>query len=253
VTRRGLRLALVLALAAIAIGPAATLRAGQSPARLPDLAMLPPFHFVIENNGGRRLLRFSTVQVNVGPGPFRMYGSDSDGNADHGDLLSVVQWIKHDDGTWTQRDTTARMSWSGDGHDHWHLIDFQRFKLFSLQSDEVGDVAKIGFCAFDSYPYTSRKPAFYTTEREICQTHSNGRVLMGTSRGWGDIYRWSIAFQWIDITNLPNGDYKLRVIVDPPFNTGGRFRESDDANNRSWTKIRIGASTVTVLAKSRNP
>ena len=253
VTRRGIRLALALALLAIAIGPAATVRAGLSPAKLPDLAMLPPFDFRIENNGGQRLLRFSTVQVNVGPGPFRLYGSDEDGTADEGDVLSVVQWIKREDGTWTHRDTTAHMSWSGDGHDHWHLIDFQRFKLRSLDADPLGNVAKIGFCAFDSYPYTSPKQAFYTSERDICQTNSNGKVLMGTSRGWGDIYRWSIAFQWIDITGLPNGDYRLRVLVDPPIGSNGRFRESDNSNNRAWTKIRIGSSNVTILAKSGNP
>lgn len=254
VTRRGIRLALALALLAIAIGPAATVRAGQSPEKLPDLAMLAPFDFRIENNGGQRLLRFSTVQVNVGPGPFRMYGSDDDGTADHGDVLSVVQWIKHEDGTWSQRDTTAHMSWSGDGHDHWHVIDFQRFKLRSLDSELLGNAAKIGFCAFDSYPYTSPKQAFYTTERDICQTSSTtGKVLMGTSRGWGDIYRWSIAFQWIDITGLPNGDYKLRVLVDPPLGSSGRFRESDDSNNRAWAKIHIGTSSVTILKQSGNP
>jgi hypothetical protein len=253
VTRPGIRLALALALLAIAIGPAATVRAGRSPAKLPDLAMLPPWDFRIETNGGQRLLRFSTVQVNVGPGPFREYGYDEDGTADEGDVLSVVQWIRHEDRTWTQRDTTARMSWSGDGHDHWHVIDFQRFKLKSLDSELLGNAAKIGFCSFDSYPYTSPKRAFYTSERDICQTNSNGTVLMGTSRGWGDIYRWSIAFQWIDITGLPNGDYRLRVMVDPPVGSGGRFRESNESNNRSWAKIHIGTSSVTILDQSGNP
>lgn len=253
VTRRGLRLALVLALAAIAIGPAAAVRAGKSPAKLPDLAMLPPFDFKIENTHGRRLLRFSTVSVNVGDGPFRMYGSDDDGTAEIGDILSVVQWIKHEDATWSQRETTAQMSWSGDGHDHWHILDFQRFKLRSLDAELLGSVAKIGFCSFDSYPYKSPRQPIYTSDRDICQTNSNGTVLMGTSRGWGDIYKWSIAFQWIDITDLPNGDYKLRVTVDTPFATGGRFRESDDSNNRAWTKIHIGTSNVIVLDKSRNP
>ena len=255
-TRRGIRLALALALAAIAIGPAATVRAGQSPAKLPDLAMLPPFDFTIDTTtqAGRRLLRFSTVQVNVGPGRFRILGFDSDGTANQGDVLSVVQWIKHEDGTWTPRPTTAQMTWSfDDGHDHWHLLDFQKFKLVRLQSDVLGNVAKTGFCSFDSYPYTSSRQAFYTSERDICQTNSNGKVLMGTSRGWGDIYRWSIAFQWIDITGLPNGDYKLRVLVDPPLGSRGKFRESDDSNNRSWTKVHIGTSSVTILDKSRNP
>lgn len=255
VTRRGLRLALALALAAIAVGPAAVARAGTAPARLPDLAMLPPFDFHIDTTTqpGRRLLRFATVQVNVGPGPFRMYGiDDADGVADHGDILSVVQWIRREDGTWTKRPTTARMSWSGDGHDHWHILDFQRFKL-RRQGSNVGNVAKIGFCAFDSYPYTSPKPAFYTGDRDICQTSSKGKVLMGTSRGWGDIYRWNIAFQWIDITDLANGEYKVRVTVDPPFASGGFFRESNQSNNRSWTKVHIGSSKVTVLGQSRSP
>lgn len=253
VTRRGLRLALALALLAIAIGPAASVRAGQSPEKLPDLAMLAPFDFHIETNGGQRLLRFSTVQVNVGPGRYRIVGSDEDGTADQGDILSVVQWIKHEDGTWTPRATSARMTWSGDGHDHWHILDFQKFKLVSLDAEVLGNVAKIGFCSFDSYPYTSPKQPFYTSDRDICQTNSNGNVLMGTSRGWGDIYRWSIAFQWIDITGLPNGDYKVRVIVDPPFATGGFMRESDDSNNRAWTKVHIGTSSVTILNQSGNP
>jgi hypothetical protein len=254
VTRRGIRLALALALFAIAMGPAAAVRAGQSPEKLPDLAMLPPFDFRIEGDGGQRLLRFSTVQVNVGPGRFRILGHASDGTANPGDILSVVQWIKHEDGTWSQRPTDARMSWSfDDGHDHWHLIDFQKFKLVSLESDVLGNVAKTGFCSFDSYPYTSPKQAFYTSERDICQTNSDGRVLMGTSRGWGDIYRWSIAFQWIDITGLPNGDYKLRVVVDPPVGSVGQFRESENSNNRAWTKIHIGTSNVTILKKSGNP
>jgi hypothetical protein len=123
----------------------------------------------------------------------------------------------------------------------------------SLNANVLGNVAKTGFCAFDSYPYTSPKQAFFTSDRDICQTSSTGKVLMGTSRGWGDIYRWSIAFQWIDITGLPNGDYKLKVIINPPFSSGGRFRESNDTNNRSWTKIHIGRTTVTVLSKSANP
>ena len=47
------------------------------------------------------------------------------------------------------------------------------------------------------------EPAFFTSDRDICQTSKAGKVLMGESRGWGDIYRWSIAFQWIDITGRP--------------------------------------------------
>jgi hypothetical protein len=248
----------VLAFAAIAVGPSAAVRAGQSPAKLPDLAMLPPFDFHLDTitQPGRRLLRFATVQVNVGPGPFRLLGRAADGHADEetAEALSVVQRIKREDGTWTERATTAQMTWSfDDDHDHWHLRDFQKFKLVSLETQVLGNVVKTGFCSFDSYPYTSPRPAFYTGDRDVCQTGSSGRVLMGTSRGWGDIYRWSIALQWIDITDLPNGDYKVRVVVDAPLAAGGKFRESDESNNRSWTKVHVGSSNVTVLDKSKDP
>jgi hypothetical protein len=251
--RRATTVALAAALVAIVVGPASVVRAGQTVPRLPDLAMLPPFDFRIEiSPEGRRLLRFSTVAVNIGRGPFQIYGYDANG-AVIGDILSVRQQIKRSDGTFSERSTTARMSWSGDGHDHWHVIDYQRFRLQNLNARVLGSVAKTGFCAFDSYRYGSTRLAFYTSARPICAVGANGTVLMGHSRNWGDIYRSTIAFQWVDITGLPNSDYKLKVIVDPPFSTGGRFRESNDANNRSWTKIHIGRSTVTVLSKSANP
>ena len=253
-TRRGIRLALVLTLLAVALGPAAVARATTSRARLPDLAMLPPFNFHIERSDtDRKLLRFSTVSVNVGEGPFRIYGSAMDGHADIGEILGVVQWIKHEDGSWTERETTAHMTWSGDGHDHWHVIDYQRFKLVNVDDKVLGNVAKTGFCAFDSWPYTSFKPTWFDADRSVCQTNAGGKVLMGHSKGWGDIYRWNIAFQWIDISDLPDGTYKVRVVADPPFATGGRFKESDDTNNRAWTKIRIDGQRVDVIAKSRLP
>ena len=240
-----------MVLAAFALGDAQVARAAG--AKLPDLVMLAPTEFRLETNAqGRRLLRFSTVAANIGRGPFQLYGYDADG-AEVGDLLFVRQQVKHEDGTWTERSTTARMSYSGDGHDHWHVIDYQRFKLQRLNGTPIGSVAKTGFCAFDSYVYGSLKPAKYTADVDICQVGPTERVLMGHSKLWGDIYRSTIAFQWVDITGLPNGDYKLKVVVDPPLETGGRFRESNDANNKSWARIRIGSSSVTILDSKPNP
>ena len=70
---------------------------------------------------------------------------------------------------------------------------------------------------------------------------------------WADVYRSTIAQQWIDITGLPNGDCRIKVIADPPWESGDKFRESNEANNRGWTKIRITGTTVTVLSKSARP
>ena len=37
----------------------------------------------------------------------------------------------------------------------------------------------------------------------------------GISVGWADTYRWSLPFQWIDITGLPGGTYTVRAMPDP--------------------------------------
>ena len=39
--------------------------------------------------------------------------------------------------------------------------------------------------------------------------------MMGLSVGWGDQYSASTNFQWIDITGLPNGRYRLTATADP--------------------------------------
>jgi hypothetical protein len=252
--RRLLRLALATIVATLVIGQGAVAEASTPSLVLPDLAMLPPFDIRIEYTGdGRKLLRFSTVEVNIGAGPFQVVGYDPvDGHASGWDILNVRQQIRRSDGSWVDRATTAKMMWAGDGHNHWHIVGYQVFKLQTLGSTTLRLAAKTGFCAFDSYLYGSTRPAVYTWEK-TCRTLSDGTVLEGTSRRWGDIYRSTITFQWIDISGVPNGDYRLKVIVDPPYSTGGRFRESNETNNRSWTKIRIHGTTVTVLAKSAQP
>lgn len=251
--RRAGRLALVLAFGGFLLGPAALVRAGQADMVLPDVVMLSPTEFRIQiSSTGRRLLRFTTVAANIGPGPFQLYGYDADG-AKIGDTLSVRQQIKLADGTWMSRNTGTTMTYSGDGHNHWHLNGYQRFWIQKLDGTVLKYLKKIGFCAFDSYYYGSKKAAFYTAARSVCQVNANKTVLMGTSRMWGDVYRSTIAHQWIDITGIPNGDYLVNFIADPPLSTGGSFLESNEKNNRAWAKIRIGSSSVTVLSKSPNP
>jgi hypothetical protein len=249
--RRLTRLLLATVLATLTIGQATVVQAATPTQILPDLTMAPPTDFTIFLPGdGRRLLRFTTIAVNIGAGPFQVVGYDVDG-ATIGDILSVKQQIKRSDGSWIDRPTTARMQWAGDGHNHWHILGYQSFHLQLFGLFSVAQAAKTGFCAFDSYVWTSKKPAFYTWEK-TCRTLPNGTVFMGTSRNWGDVYRRDLSFQWVDITGLPLGDYKLRVTADPGPN-GGQFKESNETNNEAWTNISIAESKVTVLSKSPAP
>lgn len=70
---------------------------------------------------------------------------------------------------------------------------------------------------------------------------------MGLSVGWQDIYPWSFAGRWIDITDVTDGTYLLCVSADPV----DRFRERYERNNQAWARLARKDGTVNVLATGR--
>ena len=216
--------------------------------------MLPPTDFTIQQRPrGGRWLRFSTVIVNLEPGVFQAYGFDADG-ASVGDELSVVQQIQEPDGGFSEHSTTATMFYSGDGHDHWHVRNLQEWTLQNLNAQVLARGAKAGFCFWDNYDYGATTAAHYhPTTTDACEIAPDGTVPMGLSVRWGDRYPSNIAFQYIDISGLPNGEYKVTVAADPPLAEGGRFIEANEGNNTSWARIRIARKTVTVLELAPPP
>lgn len=251
---RLLLMALVAAIVTLGFAPASAPIDGLLTARLPDLAVLAPSDFRLEmSSSGRRLLRFSTVVVNIGEGPFQLYGYDAgDGVAAIGDTLHVRQQILQSDGTFRERNTAATMRWAADGHNHWHILDVQWFRLQDDRGTTILKTAKTGFCFLDSYAYGSKEPSRYNSESSVCLTAQNKTVPMGVSVDWGDVYRSTIAMQWIDITGLASGDYVIRMVADP-WETDGRFLESNEANNRGWTRIRLTGTGVSVTSSSARP
>lgn len=244
----------VAAVVTLGFAPASAPIDGLLTARLPDLAVLAPFDVRLEmSSSGRRLLRFSTVVVNIGDGPFQLSGYDpEDGVAAIGDTLHVRQQILQSDGTYRERNTAATMRWAADGHNHWHILDVQWFRLQDEHGTTILGTAKTGFCFLDSYAYGSKEPSRYTNESSVCQTAPSRTVPMGVSVDWGDVYRSTIAFQWIDITGLASGEYFIRMVADP-WETGGRFLESNEANNRGWTRIHLTGTGVSVVGSSPKP
>jgi hypothetical protein len=220
-------------------------------AGLPDIGMLPPTDFSIQSRPrGQRWLRFDTVIVNIGPGPFQVYGHDdlTDATSKH----AVVQEVW--DGTsWAEQPTEAVMSYSGDGHDHWHVENLQDWTIVNA-NDAAARVlakgAKTGFCFWDNYRYGSTaSPHYHPYTTDACELMGDGTVPMGLAVGWGDEYPSTIAYQYIDISGLPNGDYVVTVVADPQ----NWFIEASDANNSSWTKIRISRKNVQVLEYGPRP
>ena len=210
---------------------------------LPDLTMLQPTDFHLDlPSGGGRLLRFSTRLVNLGPGRFDVVGSDPD-PLNSTKLRRVDQRLEQNGG-WVTQLTPATMFYAGDGHDHWHVYGLQDFKLAfqATPNDRLATGVKTGFCFWDNVNLNN-SPRYYTGATE-CDLQPNGTVPMGLSVNWGDLYPWNIAFQYIDISSMPNGNYCLTLTADPR----GEFLEADNTNNSTQTLISIQPSGVTVLA-----
>jgi hypothetical protein len=217
---------------------------------LPDLGMAQLADIQIQNTGTQKQLRFSTTIVNVGAGQFEITGRRPDTNTTD---MTTTQRIDDSVGDYRDRSTTATLFYSGDGHNHWHVRDLEDYELFRLDASGnpvepavVEEGEKMGFCFFDNANYGASEPEYY---RGCGGGDPDAlRVTMGLSRGWGDTYGANTVGQYLDITGLADGRYRLRVMADGDSADGSdRFLESDETNNLTWADLQITGNTVTVL------
>jgi hypothetical protein len=214
--------------------------------RLPDLGMAHPSDLKVDTNTvpGRRLLRYTAVIVNVGSGPFEVHGRRPDTSTP----MSVTQRIYDDSATgFHEVGTSAEMFHAGDGHDHWHVRDLETGELLRLDNgSKVGALAKHGFCFYDNAVYRLTLPGapqspVYTSCGSLTSLH----VTPGLSVGWGDRYPWNIAYQYIDITDVTNGHYRLEIGASTaPLG----FQESSYSNNTSWVNVRLLRHSAKILS-----
>jgi hypothetical protein len=219
--------------------------------RLPNLRMLPLSDWRIQNVNGRRLLRFTTIMANQGPGAFEVRGI----RADADDMQMRIYQVIYDGAGDRRRIRTGAVGrYAGDGHDHWHVQRIMTYELYKVDNPAtVRGGAKTGFCFLDTtawrlgLPHARQNPYYQESWCGTRQTLSN---RVGISVGWGDRYPWDFAFQWIDITDLPAGRYVVRSTVD----ISDWYRETDEYDNCRWTRIRIPPSGggVKVLDSGRD-
>jgi hypothetical protein len=197
---------------------------------LPDLRMARLRDFTIQNSGGRRLLRYTTIIVNVpgsGVGRFEVFAQRPNSDADE---MTTKQRIYTDTGSSYLIDTPATGHWGGDGHSHWHIKDIQASYLTPIGgSTTVAAWAKQGFCFYDNWRYRYGYSRYYFG----CGSFGDLSVTMGLAVGWGDKYGYSLPGQYIDITNVQPGNYRLWVVADQ----NNWFREKNNDNNYTWADL----------------
>ncbi len=107
---------------------------------------------------------------------------------------------------------------------------------------------KSGFCFFDTDAYRLTLPgaprsAVYTSTT-VCTGGSKGlETRMGVSVGWGDRYSYRLPDQYIDITGLGSGRYRLRARADAAH----QFQELDTANNVTWVDLQLNGNELRIL------
>jgi hypothetical protein len=213
---------------------------------LADLAMdsLSDFQISVEN--GRRLLRFSTTIVNVGEGPFEVRGQRTSATDT---LMPVTHRIYDASGAWRDVAIASVLEYSGDGHDHWHIRALQVSDLLTADGTSLVRGNKQGFCFWDNAGYRLTLPGAPQApvyRRGGCGHHHEVTVAMGLSIGWGDTYSYSLANQYVDVTGIADGRYRLVVTADPE----NWFEEAIEDNNLTWVDLEIwnGGLDVRILA-----
>jgi hypothetical protein len=147
----------------------------------------------LKGYGTRQLVRFTTRIDNIGQTDFYAGIPPSDPN----DTTSIYEYDLC--------------------HGHWHFEDYAEYLLVPMGQDQPLPVGyKNGFCVLDL----------------ICNNPKYTCGNMGITAGCADEYSSSLSCQWVDVTNIPAGDYKLIVRVNwavrPDLN--GRYEVSYDNN-----------------------
>ena len=238
------RAGIPLALAMLVIPTGLTSSASAVTDLLPDMKMAPLYspQFATTANGHKKL-RFGTIGWNVGDGALEVRAR----NRDNGEMLSIAQWIYRSDGTtYSVAKPQAQVFYKRDGHDHWHVERFMVVRLSPLPGTTaaVRRIRKIGYCLLDSMsmPSGERPPNSSTFPvYGNCGVRASRRITVGISVGWGDNYPPDFAFQAIDVTGLPQGQYRLCGTVNPQ----GIWTEKNNntANNSYWLDIDLDVAT----------
>ncbi|KAL4000496.1 neurabin [Sarotherodon galilaeus] len=116
-------------------------------------------------------------------------------------------------------------------HQHYHSMEaFSNYDLLDVSTGQkVAEGHKASFCLEDTSCDAGVRRRF------ACTTHTQG-----LSPGCYDTYHANIDCQWIDITDVPPGNYILKVTVNPSH----LVEESDFSNNEAQCDIRYTGSYV---------
>jgi hypothetical protein len=199
---------------------------------LPDFDQRAPFNLSIVGTK----LGFSSATDNIGDGAVWVRGSRSTTGAP----MLARQLVRLTDGTVRSFGDAGRLRYTpSPTHTHWHLLDFQRYELRTLDGELIVRDRKSGFCLADHYGLARRRVAIFTGGRfygNCAQSQPDVlSVEQGTSVGYTDLYPAHFHGQNLELRGVPAGVYVLVHRANPQE----RLEELDYTNNAASLRIRL--------------
>ncbi|MDY7225460.1 lysyl oxidase family protein [Hyalangium rubrum] len=155
----------------------------------------------VSGTGARRVLRFSVEAVNQGFATLTVPQP-----AERPDLFTLSPC-----------------------HGHYHFSGFASYALLDGQGRTVLNGRKQAYCMEDTQR-VAMGPDVPCSKRFNCDNQ-------GIQRGWSDLYGNTLDCQWLDITDVPPGDYRLQVTLNPTR----AFQELTLDNNTTSVPVTIPA------------
>jgi Lysyl oxidase/WD40-like Beta Propeller Repeat len=199
---------------------------------LPDFDQRAPFRLSIVGSK----LGFSSATDNIGDGAVWVRGARGSADAP----MRARQLVRLSDGSVRSYSGAGRLRYTpSPTHTHWHLLDFQRYELRTLDGKLIVRDRKSGFCLADHYGLARRRVAIFTGGRfygNCAQFEPDVlSVEQGTSVGYTDLYPAHFHGQNLDLRGVPAGTYVLVHRANPE----AKLEELDYANNAASLRIRL--------------
>ncbi len=222
---------------------------------LPDLRALPAWAIHVRETATTDELAFNATEWNAGPAPLVVEGI----RIPDTETMQAHQYFYDADGTPVgQDDDVGQLQFHhGDGHDHWHFLQFVTYELVAGHTPDgsgplVATSGKQAWCLVptEAIDLTVERAAWRPHDTNLstaCGSEGSQTIREVLHVGHGDTYNQTVSGQTFDITSVPAGAYQVRIEVNPEL----VFHEADMANNVSFRNITIGGDpgeqrTVTV-------
>jgi len=157
-----------------------------------------------------RVLRFDLVTPNAGPGDLYLGAPTRAGRPVEGFEFSNC-------------------------HRHYHLLGYAEYDLLDMNGRVVASGHKQSFCLEDTARDSSL--ASMGVGRDLMTSERWGCSNQGIHAGYYDLYYRALACQFIDITDVPAGNYRIRARV----NTRRVLPENNYSDNTAYLDVMIPA------------